>query len=181
MKKLNHRLTKGHGGKRTGAGRPIGTGKYKLPTKTIRVPVTIQDKLIEFIDSKCYSVPYYSNFIQAGIPIDIGDGIFEEVINLYELLVRNPKDTYLVRATGESMKEIGINTGDLLIVDKKIVPKSGSIVVACINSEFTVKRLVYKKEKIFLKPENKKFKTINVEESDRLEFFGVVTHNIKRL
>ena len=40
------------GGYRTGAGRKPNTGKYKLPTKVMRVPIALEKEVLEFIKNK---------------------------------------------------------------------------------------------------------------------------------
>lgn len=170
-----------HGGKRKGSGRPVGTGKFKVPTKIMRVPEGMEEEIVEFIESKGYSLPFYSSPVQAGLPTAIGSDETPERLNVYTMLVDNPDETYFVKANGESMIDAGINSGDFMVVNKKIPAKEGAVVVASVNGEFTVKRLSYKGGKPFLMPENKKFKPIPVGEHDDVVIFGVVTHSIHQV
>jgi repressor LexA len=71
-----------------------------------------------------------------------------------------------LRVVGDSMQEIGILEGDILIVHKQNRAKSGDIVAALLNGETTVKRYVQKDEKIFLVPENRRLKPIEVTQGD---------------
>jgi DNA polymerase V len=169
---------KQQGGKRKGAGRPTGTGKYKLPTKTMRVPIEMQEEITNFIESKGYSVPFYSSPVQAGYPSPVSEEQEPERVNLYAKMVKNPDATFVLQATGESMVGAGINSGDMLVVDRKIPATDGSIVIASINGEFTVKHLKYKNDQPLLLPENPDFEPIAVCEGDDVQIFGVVTHTI---
>ena len=74
------------------------------------------------------------------------------------------------------MTECGILSGDLLIVDRAIKPVHGSIVIAAIENEFTVKRLMLH-PRLCLMPMNPAYSPIYVN-PDELEIFGVVTHSI---
>jgi DNA polymerase V len=171
-------IKKQHGGNRKGAGRPVGTGKYKSPTKTMRIPIEMQDEISNFIEAKGYSVPFYSSPVQAGYPSPVSEEQEPERINLYARMVKNPDATFVLKATGESMVNAGINPGDMLVVDRKIPALEGSIVIASVNGDFTVKRLKYKNDKPLLMPENPDFQPIAVCEDDDVQIFGVVTHTI---
>jgi DNA polymerase V len=168
-----------HGGKRAGSGRPAGSGKYKVPTKTMRIPVEMTQDIADFIESKGYTLPFFSNAVEAGIPSPVSDESEPERINLHTYLVENAEDTFFLKANGDSMIEAGIHSGDVLVVNKKTPAKEGAVVVASVNGEFTVKRLSYKGGKPFLMPENKNFKPIPVNEHDDVVLFGVVTHSIR--
>lgn len=42
----------GRGGKRKGAGRPKGTGKFGCPTKAIRIPAHLKEEVVAFVMKK---------------------------------------------------------------------------------------------------------------------------------
>ncbi|MBO9496035.1 repressor LexA [Thalassotalea sp. G20_0] len=75
----------------------------------------------------------------------------------------SPKADFMLRVKGMSMKDIGILDGDLLAVHKTSTAANGQIVVARIDDEVTVKRFEQVKNRIYLHPENKEFKTIEVD------------------
>src|SRR5947209_16582383 len=85
-------------------------------------------------------VVFYEGTVPAGFPSPADDYV-EAPLDLREYLVRNPTATFVMRAKGDSMRDIGIHDGDLLVVDRSVKPTSGSIVVAALNGEFTVKVL----------------------------------------
>ena len=104
-----------------------------------------------------------------------------ESINLSARLVVNPDHTFIVAAQGDSMINAGIHDGDLLVVDGKMEASQGSIVVASVNGEFTVKRLGKSNGQTCLLPENPAYQPILLGDSDELHIFGVVMHSIHRV
>lgn len=77
--------------------------------------------------------------VEAGFPSP-AEGQIDEALDLNELLIEHPNATYFVRVRGDSMRDAGIHHGDLLIVDRAKIPKSGDVIVAALNGAFTVKR-----------------------------------------
>ena len=112
-------------------------------------------------------------FIPAGFPSPAGD-YMEEPINLNEHIVERPNATFYFRADGESMIGAHIPPNALLVVDRSMKAKSGSIVVAVVDGEFTVKRLEKSLTRMRLLPENPKFRPIEITEGMQCEVWGVV-------
>ena len=96
-------------------------------------------------------------------------------LDLNELLVKNPEATFFVRADGESMINAGIRTGDILVVDRSKEPVENSIIIACVNNEFTVKYLHRDEDGIILKSGNPEYPDIVLFDGSELRVFGVVT------
>ena len=120
-------------------------------------------------------VPYLLSRISAGFPSPADDYI-ENNLSLSELLIRNHLSTFLMKTSGDSMVDVGINDGDILLVDRSIEPKNRDIVIAIIAGNLTVKRLLFKASgSILLKSENTAYKDIKISESADLEIWGVVT------
>ena len=118
--------------------------------------------------------------ISAGFPSPADD--FKEVrISLDKELAKNKEATFYARVEGDSMIGAGIDDGDLLVIDRSIDPVSGKIAVCLINGEFTVKRIIKKNQKIYLKPENKNYKELEIGEESDLIIWGIVTYVIKHL
>jgi len=111
--------------------------------------------------------------VQAGFPSPAGD-YMETPIDLNSHIIEHPSATFFVRVEGESMIGAHIPAGSLLVVDRALTAKSGSIVLAVIDGEFTVKRLEKRLGKIRLLPENPKFKPIEIVEGMQCEIWGVV-------
>ncbi len=124
--------------------------------------------------------PLFSSGVSAGFPSPAEDYI-EKKLDLNELLIQNPSATFFVRVNGDSMTGAGINHDNILIVDRSLEPISGKIVIAIVNGEFTVKRLVKKGDFYKLVAENPNYPHIDVSEESSCEIWGVVTSSINQL
>lgn len=122
----------------------------------------------------------YSTKISAGFPSP-ADDFLDRKLDLNEYLIRNPSATFLVRVNGNSMVNAGICDGDILIVDRSVEAADGKIVIGVINGEFTVKRILKKGKKMFLKPENEKFTPIEITEDMDFKIWGVVVYTIHKI
>ncbi|MCA9386955.1 translesion error-prone DNA polymerase V autoproteolytic subunit [Candidatus Dojkabacteria bacterium] len=125
-------------------------------------------------------IPVFSTSVSAGFPSPADDFI-DRKLDLNEYLIKHPAASYFVKVNGESMKDVGINTGDLLLVDRSLDVKNGSIVIAAIDGEFTVKRVIKKDDGLYLVPENESYLPIKIDEEDEFQIFGVVKNVIKAL
>lgn len=123
-------------------------------------------------------LPYADEGIQAGFPSPAQDYINEH-IDLNSEIVRHPSSTFYARVNGDSMIEEGIESGDLLVIDRSLEPDDGDLAVCCLNGEFTLKRIRLKRGVVWLVPSNETFDPILVTPDDRFEVWGVVTHTIK--
>lgn len=162
------------GGSRAGAGRPSGSGKYGEATKAVRVPLSQIEEVMQWIENKGYRLPLYQSAVSAGFP-SAADGEMERALDLNELLIKHPAATFFVRVNGHSMIGAGIHHNDILVVDRSLKPVDGKIVIAAINGELTVKRLLVKKNRVVLLPENSEFSPIEVGEGTDFHIWGVVT------
>ncbi len=140
------------------------------------------DSLTEFFDAKVPKIklPLYGSAVSCGFTSPAEDHV-ENQLSLDEYLVPNPDATFFVRASGDSMKDAGIFDGDLLIIDRSIEVKTNHIILAVLDTEFTVKRLIKKNGIITLKAENKKFSNIVITENQQFIVWGVVVHVIHHL
>lgn len=110
--------------------------------------------------------------VYAGPPAAAPDIIAPDTIAIDERLIPNPSKTVLVEVKGDSMLDVGIHEGDLVVVEKRGSANVGDNVVAIIDNEFTLKRLHRKRGRIVLQPENKACPVIRPR--GELEIFGVV-------
>ncbi|MDH2536139.1 LexA family protein [Acinetobacter baumannii] len=194
-----------HGGARENAGRKA---QFNEPTKVIRVPESqvnfIKNWLLNNVktdnqtdftsklkiqqvhpnNDKIYHIPLATERVAAGFPSPAQDDI-EQALDLNEYLIRNENSTFIVKANSLSMLDAGIDIDDPLIVDRSIPAKSGDIVIALIDNDFTVKRLMidtqFQPPKVWLKAENPDYQNIYIEEGQELVIWGVVTYNLKRM
>ena len=124
------------------------------------------------------TVPYYLHKAGAGFPSPATDYI-EEDIDLNVHLIKNVPATFIVRVQGKSMVNVGINDGDLLVVDKSLTPKNFSTVIANIHDELVVKSFVQDRDKKFLTSGSKNFEDrILINEEEDIFIWGVVTYVI---
>ena len=118
--------------------------------------------------------------ISAGFPSPAND--FKEIrISLDKELVKNEDATFYARVSGDSMIEAGLDDGDLLVIDRSLNPENGKIAVCLIDGDFTVKRIKKDKNKLYLVPENKKYKPIELELENELIIWGIVEYVIKKV
>ncbi len=168
------------GGKRTGSGRPKGTGKFGEPTVALRIPISEVENVLRCVQNKFYRLPFYQDAISAGLPNQVSEEV-EETLDLNELLIKKPGTTFLLRVYGSSMIKAGIFHNDLLIVDRSIEPTDGKVVIAAVNGELTVKRLAIEKDKVQLIAENDSYRPIEITGDTELHILGVVTNVIHSL
>ena len=123
------------------------------------------------------TTPLFCDLIKAGFPSPAGD-YSDSSLDFNEYLVKNRAATFIVRVQGDSMTGAGIDTGDLLVVDRSKKPDPGMIVVAVVDGDFTVKRLVREMGKYYLQPENPAYPPIEITGEMEFQVWGVVTHAV---
>ena len=126
------------------------------------------------------TIPFYLHKVGAGFPSPATDYI-EDDIDLNSHLITNAPATFIIRVQGRSMTNVGINDGDLLIVDKSLNPKNFSTVIANVNEELVVKTLVKSKETNYLTSGSKNaLDKINLTDNPEIIIWGVVTYVIHK-
>lgn len=120
------------------------------------------------------ALPWYSSKVQAGFPSPADDYI-ERYLDLNAHYIKHPAATFFVTATGDSMENVGIYSGDVLMVDKSLEAVDGAIVIAAVNGELTVKRLSRQSGRVQLLAANAKYPPIDISEEQELVIWGVVT------
>ena len=123
--------------------------------------------------------PLLASRVEAGFPSPADDYV-ERSLDLNEELIHHPAATYFLRAGGHSMQGAGIHDGDLLIVDRSITAEPGMVVVAVVDGEFTVKRLVRAEDGMMLAAEHPRYKPILIGPDTEVRVWGVVTSVIHR-
>ena len=196
-----------HGGKRPGAGRKPGSGRYGEATVAVRVPESLKAAVVAALREAPprrpepaegvapakgvasaelrrpatrpprLAVPLFAHRIAAGFPSPADDYV-EDRLDLNELLVRHAEATYFLRVKGDSMLGAGIHHGDILVVDRAVEAVDGSVVVAEVDGELTVKRLRYAHGHPELHPENAAFAVMRFRDGQELRIWGVVTNAI---
>jgi DNA polymerase V len=168
-----------HGGRREGAGRPAGTGRFGgEPTIVKRLPPALYERAL----LAHRGIPAFAGRLPAGSPNAI-DELAEERCDLQEWLVRNPESTVLYTVTGDSMDRAGIFDGDRVLVDRALMAEDGDIVVAFLSGDgSTVKRLRVEDGVPVLHPEstNSRHQPHRAERTDGFSVLGVVTSVIRQ-
>ena len=125
-------------------------------------------------------LPFYLSPVEAGFPSPAED-YTEQKLNLHRYVVRHEAATFFVRAHGESMINAGIHDGDLLVVDRSIAAEHNRVVIAALEGELTVKRLIRKDGRVFLVPENPEYPEFDITMHEHVHIWGVVAYVIHKL
>lgn len=151
-----------------------------LVIKTNIRPDIINDVLSVTVvtPSTFLSIPYAIEKISAGFPSPAQDYI-DKRLDMNEHLIKNECATFIVKVGSLSMLNAGIDIDDELIVDRSLDAKHQDIVVALIENDFTVKRLMIDDSGRWLKAENPDYKNIYFNEGQELVIWGVVTFILK--
>ena len=126
------------------------------------------------------ALPIVEEGISAGFPSPAVDFI-DATIDLNRHLVKHPSATFYGRVKGVSLKNAGIDDGDLLIIDRSLEPTNGKIAVCYIDGAFTAKRIKISQKEVLLIPENENYQPIRVTQENDLIIWGIVTHVIKNV
>ena len=119
--------------------------------------------------------------IKAGFPSPAEDYL-RNSLDFNRDLIKHPEATFYGRVDGDSMRDAGIDDGDIAVFDRSLEAADGDIIVAYVNEEFTIKRLDLKHKQegyIELLPANKRYKPIRIDEGTDFEVWGVVVWTIK--
>lgn len=124
-------------------------------------------------------LPLFLAQVQAGFPSSAENDL-DKTLDLNTLLIAHPSATFFVRVAGDSMRNAGIASGDILVVDRSLEATDNKIVIAIVNREFTVKRLKIQQGKIFLVPENPAYPILEMKDENDFQVWGVVTYVIHK-
>ena len=136
-------------------------------------------KIYVSLNKASIDLPIFESGVSAGFPSPAEDHL-DLSLDLNEYIIKHPASTFYVYAKGDSMLKAGIHDGDLLVVDKSLSPIKKNIVIAIINGEFTVKRIISLNDKIYLNPDNEHYSPIEITSDMDFQVWGVVTHTIHK-
>jgi DNA polymerase V len=188
-----------------GAGRKVGTGKFREDTSVIRVPVSQESVIKDFLfayqrkrllvdldavgdialpmlDVAPIKLPLFSSKVPAGFPSPAEEHV-EKRLDPSEFLIDQKDATFFVTIQGYSMMDVGLLPGDKAVIDRSKLASIGDIVLAVIDGEFTIKTLARKKDGTpRLLPANSTgaFNPIEIKEGMDFEIWGVVTGSFRR-
>lgn len=124
----------------------------------------------------------FASSIKAGFPSP-ADDYMAESLDFNRDLIKHPEATFYGRVEGDSMIDLGIDEGDIVVIDRSIEAEHGDVVVSYINGEFNVKLLdlTHKKDGyIELKSANPNAPNFRIDQYDNFEVWGVVIWTIKK-
>jgi len=150
---------------------------FKLVKRFIELGLLVKDKGGKLSPLKLSMPLKVLGDVQAGFPSPAEEELVD-TLSLDEYLIHNREASFLLRVSGESMIEAGIQPGDLVILERGRQPRNGDVVVAEVDHEWTIKYFVKRGSQIFLKPANKAFPVIMPKEE--LKIAGVVTAVIRK-
>jgi hypothetical protein len=124
-------------------------------------------------------VPLYDASVPCGDPAMCGEDCVEMELMPKELLSIHPE--FMVTVKGDSMKDVGIVTGDVVKVVGDLLPQDGDIVLANINGEYTLKTYYEDEDgQKWLVPQNEAYHPIMLSERMNLRIYGKVAEIVKR-
>ena len=150
---------------------------FKLVNKLEQLKFIQRDEKGRLIPGSIASTVKMLGTVEAGFPSPAEESL-ADTLSLDQLLIQNPEATFLLKVSGDSMSEAGILPGDMVLVDKGQVPKSGDIVIAEVDGEWTMKYLRKRGENVTLIPANPRYKPIKPQKE--LKIAGVVTAVIRK-
>lgn len=131
-------------------------------------------EIFKYEPQKKVLIPFLDARVNAGFPSPAQDYI-DQKLDLNEHLIKHPSSTFVIKVNGSSMIEEGICDKSLLVVDRSLDYKNNCIVIACINGEFTLKKIDRIKGKYHLISANTNFEPIEINEENELLIWGIVT------
>jgi len=146
------------------------------------LPVIMKDQLIQLTPASTDGADLpLAEALHAGFPSPAADYAGER-ISITDEVVRHPDTTFYARIEGDSMRDAGICSGDLVVIDRSLIPQNGDFVAACVDGEFTLKeyRVDPSDGSVLLLPHNDRFAVIRITDPASLIIWGVITYTIHK-
>lgn len=118
--------------------------------------------------------------VPAGFPSPADDHV-EQRLSLDEHLIQHRESTFFMRVSGQSMRGLGIFDSDLLVVDRALPATHGSVIIAVVDGEFTVKQLLHTPDGQILRAAHPNYPDILVRPEQDFSIWGVVSWNVHKL
>lgn len=150
---------------------------FKLVGKLEKLNVVSRDKTGKLLPKSIVMPVKVLGTVEAGFPSPAEEELADN-LSLDDLLIHNREATFLLKVSGDSMKDAGIMQGDMVIVDKGLTPKSGDIVIAQVDGEWTMKYLRKRGNTVSLIAANSKYPPIKPK--NELKIAGVVTAVVRK-
>lgn len=138
------------------------------------------DDIKPIVPVENFSVAVLEEAVPAGFPSPAQDHA-NDGIDLNRELIKHPASTFCARVSGDSMRDCGIDDGDLLIIDKSLTPQEGSVAVCFVDGEFTLKRISVQQDGVWLVPANTQYPALHVTEGCNFQVWGIVAYVVKKM
>jgi DNA polymerase V len=166
-------LTANRGGARPNSG---PKRKYGEPTKAVRIPASLEESVLNYVENKGFNLPVYAMKVPMGLMKSSIDYV-DRTLNLNEL-IRHPGETFFHPVEGDSM-EPTVFAGDLAMIDSAIEAMHGDVVLAMIDGGLTLKRYMKLHRRVWLEADNKKYDPIVLDPDIENSVCGVMLVSIR--
>jgi SOS regulatory protein LexA len=150
---------------------------HRLAKRLIDSGLILKDKTGKLIPNKIYAEIPVLGLVEAGFPSPAEEEL-SDTMSLDDYLIDRKEATYILKVKGDSMIDAGIQEGDMVIVERTESPKVGTIVIAEVDGEWTMKYLRKRGGRYYLEPANKKYKPIVPK--DELKIAAVVRAVVRK-
>lgn len=150
---------------------------YRLVKRLIAADLLMRDQAGKIVPGRRFRTVQLLGTVEAGWPSPAEEELVD-TIGLEEWLIKNRESTFMLKVSGDSMIDAGIRPGDMLLVERGRTPKHGDIVVAEVDTQWTLKYFEKHGNQIILVPANKNYQPIVPK--DELNIAAVVTAVIRK-
>jgi repressor LexA len=150
---------------------------YRLIERLIAAELLIRDQAGKIVPGRRFLTVPLLGTVEAGWPSPAEEELVD-TIGLEEWLIKNRESTFMLKVSGDSMIDAGIRPGDMLLVERGRTPKNGDVVVAEVDTQWTLKYFEKHGNQVVLMPANKKYNPIIPK--DELNIAAVVTAVIRK-
>lgn len=150
---------------------------FKLVNKLADDKFLTKDNSGKLIPKNIYGELKVLGEVEAGFPSPAEEEL-ADTMSMDDYLIKNKEASYLLKVSGDSMKDAGIMSGDMVLVDRSLTAVPGDIVIAEIDKQWTIKYLRKNGQSIYLEPANDKFS--NIYPTEELKIAAVVKAVIRK-
>jgi len=140
---------------------------FKFIQKLINEGLVAKDSTGALIPGPMMSDVPLLGLVEAGFPSSAEE--LKDTMDIDSFLIERRDATFMLKVKGESMRDAGILDGDFVLVERRREPKDGDIVIACVDGDWTMKYLRYRKGLPQLVPANDAFPVIIPERDLKIE------------